>query len=149
MRRAAPGGLGLRIPLGAAAVAALAGCATLGGLGSHPFHRHYRAGEYAEAARIFEQDSSLQRREKALYRASIMYALPESPVRSRARATVQLRRLLELYPQSEYRRESASLLAVLTRVDSLELRLDRVRDRLRRLKAIDLGRTPEDTAGRF
>src|SRR5690606_12021060 len=66
-----------------------AGCA------ARPFHDHFEAGRFAEAARAFEEDPSLERDERALLRAAIVYAIPNGPDHRPDRARVLVRRNLE------------------------------------------------------
>jgi hypothetical protein len=101
------------------------------------FDRHFEAGEYLEASRLFAADSALQRREQALFRAGLVYALPASPVYEPALARDLFERLLTLYPKTDYRTGVAfldGLLGELLRLERTaaerELEVQRITNRI-------------------
>lgn len=105
-----------RVPVALALGSALAlsSCAT------SQFDRHFEAGQYLEASRIFAEDSALHRHEQALFRAGLVYALPASPVYEPTLAQELFERLLTLYPKTGYRTRIAFLNGLLTEVQRLE-----------------------------
>lgn len=84
------------------------------------FDQHFEAGRYLEASRIFAEDSALQRREQALFRAGLVYALPASPAYEPTLAQDIFERLLTLYPKSGYRSRVTFLTGLLAEVQRLE-----------------------------
>jgi hypothetical protein len=86
---------------------AAAGCA------SSTLDRHFRAGEFSEVARAFEADSSLHAKPGALYRAGLVYALPESPVYDPDRALEVFDRLQTRHPEHSQREHVAQLIQLL------------------------------------
>lgn len=105
---------------------ASAGCAT------SSFDRHFEARRYAEAATAFDEDPSLHDEERALFRAGVAYALPESPVHRPERARDLLERLLDLHPGTAHRDEAMRLLALLAELERLEANAARRERELRR-----------------
>ncbi len=103
-----------------------------------PFDHAFDAGDYIEAARIFDSDSALWRNEAALFRTATARATPGGPVYDPARARAELQAFLEHFPRSEHRGEALRLDALLSqlqrlseqnhalvlRADSLALRTD-------------------------
>jgi hypothetical protein len=114
------------------------------------FDRHFEAGQYTEASRLFAEDSALQRREQALFRTALVYALPASPVYQPTLARDLFERLLTLYPKTSYRSDVAFLTGLLDEVERLETtaadrsvelerltrRLDEVEERARWLETL-------------
>lgn len=114
----------------------------LGGACAHagggPFDHAFDAGDFVEAARIFDADSALWRNEAALFHTATARAMPGSPVYDPVRAHAELQAFLDRFPRSEHRGEALSLDALLTqlqrlsdqnhalvlRADSLALRTD-------------------------
>ncbi len=92
--------------------------------------RHFAAGQYLEVARLFEADSSLQSREKALYFAAMAYALPESPAYDPSRAIETLDRLLTLYPRGSRSGEALRLRQILQETDRLARETQRLEENL-------------------
>lgn len=90
------------------------GCAT------SQFDRHFEAQRYAEAARVFEADSSLKEKERALYRIGLAYALPRSPIHQPKLAREHFEKLLTLFPGTSYRGEVGRLLELLGEMEELE-----------------------------
>jgi hypothetical protein len=134
----------------ALAIAAL-GCALASAAcATSQFDRHFEAGQYLEASRLFAQDSALHRNEQALFRTGLIYALPASPVYQPALAQEIFQRLLTLYPKTSYQTRIAFLNGLLTEVQRLELttvereleiqrltlRIDEVEDRARWLETL-------------
>lgn len=119
-----------RVLLLAAAALALSGCvgSLFGGGGS--FGSHFQSGRYEQAIAAFERDSSLHRRESALYRVGLLRADRGEPYYDPARSRELLRRLLELHPETRHRWAAESVLALLRGVGTLEARLARLEDRL-------------------
>ncbi len=95
----------------------------LGGACAHarggPFDHAFDAGDYVEAARIFDADSALWRNEAALFRTATARAMPGSPVYDPARAHAELQSFLALFPQSDHRAEALRLSALLTQLEHL------------------------------
>lgn len=132
------GGRLLRM-LAGAALLLFSGCAT------HPFHRHYESGRYEEALAVFREDSALLRQEKALYRAGLLFARPGAEYYEPELAERYLSRLLTRHPRTSRADEVRSVLALLERAESLDLRARRLRTQLEALKAVDLSDTLQDT----
>jgi hypothetical protein len=117
-----------------ALVVAALGCALApAACATSQFDRHFEAGQYLEASRIFAEDSALQRREQAIFRAALVYALPASPVYEPTLARALFERLLTLYPKTEYRTHIAFLNGLLVEVQRLELTAAEREAELRRI----------------
>jgi septal ring factor EnvC (AmiA/AmiB activator) len=101
------------------ALVALLGAA---GCASSQFDRLFDAGNYAEAARVFESDPSLQGDERALFRVALAHAVPGSEVYRPAHARELLGRFLTLYPESSRRGEASRILALLQELERSERR---------------------------
>ncbi|HLU25720.1 MAG TPA: hypothetical protein VKZ58_08445 [Longimicrobiales bacterium] len=99
---------GLLLLLGAA------GCATT------EFDRHFEANRFDAAARVFARDSSLHGQDRALFRAGIAHALPNSPVYSPQLARSLLERLVAQHPRSSYRDDAERLLALLREIERFD-----------------------------
>lgn len=100
--------IGLTLLLGSA------GCAT------SQFDQHFEARRFAAAARAFDNDPSLHDRERALFRAGVVHALPGSPAYDPHLARTLLERLILLYPESSRRDEATRLLGFLAKLERLE-----------------------------
>lgn len=139
----------LRFP-GAGAAAALLGLVAMLGCagalvgGNTAFDRHFEAGRFAAAVDSFEADSSLQRRERPLFRAGLVYADPADSTYDPERARELLLRLTELYPDTEYRHQARAILALLELTLEADARAARLAKQLKRLKEVQLG--PPDTS---
>lgn len=88
--------------------------------------RHFAAGRYLEVTRLFEADSSLQTRERALYLAAMAYAVPESPAYDPPRALATLDRLLTMYPASDRSAEALRVRQILQETDRLAREAERL-----------------------
>ena len=106
----------LPIPLALCAALALTG-----GCAHQPdaFDKAFDSGQIAEAARIFDGDSSLQHDENALFRTAAARATPGYPIYDPGRAHAELRMLLDRFPQSPHRVDAMRLDALLTQIDRL------------------------------
>ncbi len=101
---------------------ALLAAAGMGGACAHgggPYQRAFESGNVMEAARIFDQDTSLWRDEQALFHTAAARAMPGSPVYDPARAHAELRTFLALFPQSDHRAEALRLEALLGQLQRL------------------------------
>lgn len=112
---------GARRVLAAALVVVVASCA------STRFDRLYEAGMYERAAEVYRSDSTLHRSERALYRAGMMHALPESPVYDPELARAEFGKLLLLFPGTGHRARVEQLRDLLDEI--VRLREDAERDR--------------------
>lgn len=111
------------------------------GCTARPFHDHFEAGRFAEAARAFEADPSLERDERALLRAAIVYAVADGPAHRPDRARDLVGRILERGKDDEYARHARWILAFLDEVErraaearSLQARVDTLVDRIAALE---------------
>lgn len=120
-------------------VGAITGALALGACATNQFDRHFEAGEYLEAHRAFEEDSTLQRHERVLFRTGLIHALPASPVYEPALAQEIFTRLVTLHPRTSYRTEVAFLTGLLAEVRRLETEL---REREREINRLE-GRIEE------
>lgn len=117
------------------------GCATA----TPEFDRLFEAGHYAEAARAFEADSVLHADERALFRTGVAHALPGSAAHDPARARTLFERLLSAHPGTEYRQQTAWILALMEHAEEWRRAAARARNELERMKEIDLRRPPPDS----
>lgn len=90
-----------------------AGCA------SSRFDQYWESGQYVEAIRDFEDDPSLQTKDRAIFRAAVAHTRPDSPVFDPGRAEELLRRLLARHPGSDHAEEASRLLALVIHVGQL------------------------------
>jgi len=93
-----------------AAVLAAAGVAC-----AHPsqFERYIAGEQWSEAAREFDSDSSLLRNERSLYQAGLLYGTPGRATYNPERARGLLSTLLVRFPDTKYRSDAASRVALL------------------------------------
>lgn len=153
MRRpAGPGGTGrgarrtlLVLAAGWAVIPWAAGCAAGG---SSELRRHFEAGRLAEAEAAFRRDTSLRRDAPSVYRAALVYALPESPKHDPGRGRMLLRSYLDMRPEGERADEARRLLSLLEEIRRLRNRVGGLEEQLERLKEIDLERPPPDSSRR-
>jgi tetratricopeptide (TPR) repeat protein len=117
-----------------------AGCA------SSDVDRYFDAGQYVRTVEAFEADESLASDQSALFKAGVSYALPDSPAYDAAKARTLLRRLLEQYPDTEYRREAGWILSFLDRQAVLAAALAEVSDSLAVFEASDPRGLPEEAS---
>jgi hypothetical protein len=82
------------------------------------FDRLFEARQYQAAARAFGDDPSLLDRDRALFRAALVYGLPESPVFDPTVARTLLERLLDRHPGSTHSDEARRLLALLRGIEA-------------------------------
>lgn len=133
MKAEAAATIGLVLLLG------LTGCATT------TFDRYFEARQFDAAARAFDDDPSLHDRERALFRAGLVRALPDSPAFDPELARTLLERLLRLYPNSSRREHASNLLRMLTELERtaqeaalreahLEQEVEDLRDQVSRLR---------------
>jgi len=106
----------------------------VGSCASTRFDRLYEAGMYERAAEVYRSDSTLHRSERALYRAGMMHALPESPVYDPGLAREEFDRLLLLHPGTGHRARVEHLRALLEQVVRQREDAGRARTELRRLR---------------
>lgn len=122
------------------------GCIASRSAEPHAFDRYFEAGSLAAAESAFREDSTLRRHPRSVYRAGLVYALPHSPARDLGRALELLRSYLEMRPEGERAEEARRLVPLLEEVAGLRRRIAELQDQLEQLKAVDLERTPPDTA---
>lgn len=82
------------------------------------FDRLFEAREYRAAARAFGDNPSLLDRDRALFRAALVYGLPDSPVFDPIVARTLLERLLERHSGSTHRDEARRLLALVKQIEA-------------------------------
>lgn len=104
--------------LSRSALTALLGCAGVACASTTQFDRYLDERRWSDAARAFSADSSLLNDDRALYAAGVLYGSPERPTYDPAIASDVLRRLISRFPQSKYRNDAASRLALLDQVIS-------------------------------
>jgi hypothetical protein len=92
-----------------------AACATPG-----VFERYVQAGLYEDAARTFEQDSTLWSRPETLLLAGRVFADPTQPTFDIGRAQQALERLVAAFPASPEAEQAGVLLPLLTQLERLE-----------------------------
>ena len=80
------------------------------------FDRYLANQQWADAARVFAADSSLQSDEHALYEAGVLYGSPGRPTFDAERSRFLLRRLVSRFPQSKYLADATDRLALLDEI---------------------------------
>lgn len=80
------------------------------------FDRYLANQQWADAARVFAADSSLQNDEHALYEAGVLYGSPGRPTFDADRSRALLRRLLTRFPRSKYRGAASDRLSLLDEI---------------------------------
>ena len=132
-------------------LAVTTGCAT------SLFDTHFEQGRYVAAAAAFDQDSSLHRDERALFRAAVVRAFPSSSAFDPTLALAHFARLEELFPDNSHRIEARRIVSLLedrARLQSkLEVHLSDLSDlrsqiatfaeRQRRMEQLEEGRDAE------
>ena len=103
-------------PLIRTALTALLGCGGVACVTTTQFDRYLDERRWADAARVFSADSSLLNNDRALYAAGVLYGSPERPTYDPAIASDLLRRLISRFPESKYRGDASSRLALLDQV---------------------------------
>jgi TolA-binding protein len=109
------------------------------------------AGNYREAAQAYENYLQLSpagdKRDEALFRLGLMYALPEGPSQDWRRASAFLRRVVDEFPRSPLRAPASLILSLQTEVTGLaadsqrrEQRIRQLSSEIETLKKIDTGR---------
>jgi len=98
------------------ALATLLGCGGVACVTTTQFDRYLDERRWADAARVFSADSSLLNNDRALYAAGVLYGSPERPTYDPAIASDLLRRLISRFPESKYRGDASSRLALLDQV---------------------------------
>jgi hypothetical protein len=98
------------------AIASMFGCAVVACASATQFDRYMEESRWADAARAFSADSSLLNDDRALYAAGMLYGSPERPTFDAAIASDVLRRLITRFPQSKYRNDATSRLALLDQI---------------------------------
>jgi hypothetical protein len=91
-------------------LAATTACAT------SQFDHYLDRQQWADAARVFAADSSLQNDEHALFEAGVLYGSPSRPTFDAERSRALLRRLISRFPQSKYLGDAADRLALLDEI---------------------------------
>src|SRR5690554_1803504 len=84
------------------------------------FDELYEARDYVGAARAFEADPSLQADARALFRAGMIHATPNSPTYDPGAARPLLERLIIRHPNSDYAEPARRTLAFLNEIQRLE-----------------------------
>ena len=92
------------------------GLATTTACATTQFDRYLARQQWADAARVFAADSSLQNDEHALFEAGILYGSPARPTFDAERARALLRRLIARFPQSEHLGDATDRLALLDEI---------------------------------
>lgn len=80
------------------------------------FDRYLAKQQWADAARVFAADSSLQNDEHALYEAGVLYGTPGRPTFDADRSRALLRRLVTRFPQSKHLGDATDRLALLDEI---------------------------------
>jgi hypothetical protein len=78
-----------------------------------PFQRYLDEGRWADATAAFNADSSLMNDDWALLQAARLYSSPDRGAYDLGKARILLQRLLARNPQSKYRDDAASRLALI------------------------------------
>lgn len=103
-----------------------------------PFDRYLAEQKWTEAAQTFSADSALMNDERALFRAGELYGSPDRPTYDPARAQMLLRRLLSRFPDTRYRADASTRLALLDQIvrqrDSASARERQVSARMAQLE---------------
>jgi len=92
------------------------GLATTTACATTQFDRYLARQQWAEAARVFAADSSLQNDEHALFEAGVLYGSPGRPTFDAERSRALLRRLIARFPQSKYLGDATDRLGLLDEV---------------------------------
>lgn len=80
------------------------------------FDHYLSRQQWADAARVFAADSSLQNDEHALFEAGVLYGSPSRPTFDAERSRALLRRLIARFPQSKHLGDAADRLALLDEI---------------------------------
>jgi hypothetical protein len=102
--------VGRKTRLLALGIASTTACATT------QFDRYLAKQQWADAARVFAADSSLQNDEHALYEAGMLYGSPGRPTFDAERSRLLLRRLISRFPQSKHLGDATDRLALLDEI---------------------------------
>jgi len=105
-------------PLIRTALSTLLSCGGVACATTTQFDRDLDERRWADAARVFSADSTLLNNDRALYAAGVLYGSPERPTYDPAVASDLLRRLISRFPDSKYRGDASSRLALLDQVIS-------------------------------
>ena len=92
------------------------GLATTTACATTQFDRYLEKQQWADAARVFAADSSLQNDEHALFEAGVLYGSPGRPTFDAERSRALLRRLIARFPQSKYLANATDRLALLDEI---------------------------------
>lgn len=92
------------------------GLATTTACATTQFDRYLSSQQWAEAARVFAADSSLQNDEHALFEAGVLYGSPGRPTFDAERSRALLRRLIARFPQSKHLGDATDRLALLDEI---------------------------------
>ena len=103
-----------------------------------------RAGDYEGVLAAYAADSTLHTNEDATYRAGVAAAMSGHPGHDPSRAAALFERLLREHPDTSRRLEIELYLDLLAREQDLRATVGRLDRELKQLKAIDLGKAPED-----
>lgn len=126
---------------------------------ARPFDRLLSEHRWADAAQVFNGDSTLVNDEHALYSAAVLFGSPSRPTYDPERARALLRRLVIAFPNSRYAADAADRLALLdealrartgtARVRELEARIVELTGQQVRLRAqLDSSQTQGDAMRR-
>ncbi|MDX1577084.1 MAG: ATP-binding protein [Gemmatimonadota bacterium] len=110
----------------------------------HPFDILFEAGDWEEAAVVFARDSTLHGRERALFRSTLIHAMPDRPTFSPALVREGSERLAELYPGSPYLAVTDVVLGLVGRLEGSTATMAALQRQLERLKAVDLEDPPPE-----
>lgn len=105
------------------------GCAT------SVFDKHFEGGRYVAAAAAFDQDSTLHRDERSLFRAGLVRAFPSSPAFDPSLALDYFARLEASFPDNPYRVEARRIVAILEDRARLQSELELHRSELDDLRS--------------
>jgi len=92
------------------------GLATTTACATTQFDRYMARQQWAEAARAFAADSSMQNDEHALFQAGVLYGSPGRPTFDAERSRALLRRLIARFPQSKHLGDATDRLALLDEI---------------------------------
>jgi len=87
-----------------------------------------------------QRQPSGERRDQALFRLALTYAVSTNPAPDWARMTTLLKQLVDQYPQSPLRGQAMVVLSIATDTQKRELRIKQLNTELEKLKQIDADR---------
>src|SRR4051812_29223253 len=104
----------------------------------------FNAGNYANAAKGYEaylqRQSNVDRRDQALFRLALTYAMSTNPAPDLVGMTTLLKQLVDQYPQSPLKGQAMVILSIVTDTQKRDLRIKQLNTELEKLKQIDADR---------